>query len=124
MIAIVDDDGAVREMLVSLVRSLGYGARAFASAKEFLGSDDFESFACITDIYMPGMNGFELKEQLDRRNSSSIVIMITAHTEPNLEERAISSGAMCLLRKPFEIDALVDCIERAKSLDSDRKRKS
>ena len=114
MISVVDDDAAVRDMLVSLVRSLGYDARAFPSAEEFLASDDFGRFTCtITDIYMPGMNGFELKERLDERNSSLPVIMITAHTEPYLEERAISSGALCLLRKPFEVEVLISCIERA-----------
>jgi FixJ family two-component response regulator len=114
MISIVDDDGAIRDMLVSLVRSLGYEARAFASAEDFLASDDFGRFTCtITDVCMPGMNGFELKERLDERNNSSAVIMITAHTEPDLEARAISNGVIGFLRKPFEVDVLIGCIERA-----------
>jgi FixJ family two-component response regulator len=114
MISIIDDDVAVREMLVSLVRSLGYDALGFASAEEFLASDDFGRFTCtITDIHMPGMSGFELKERLDERNDSFPVIMITAHTEPDLEEKAISSGAIGFLRKPFEVEMLVLCIEKA-----------
>ena len=95
MISIVDDDPSMRQMLVSLVRSLGYDARSFAFAEEFLASDDFERFACaITDIHMPGMSGFELMERLDALNGSLPVIMITARTEPDIEERAVSSGAM------------------------------
>ena len=114
MISVVDDDAAVRDMLVSLVRSLGYDARAFASAEEFLTSDDFGSFTCtITDIHMPGMSGFELKERLDERSESIPVIMITARTEPDLEEKAISCGAIGFLRKPFEVEVLVGCIEKA-----------
>lgn len=114
MISIVDDDAAVRDMLVSLVRSLGYDARAFASAEEFLSSDDFGRFTCtITDIHMPGMSGFELMERLDERSGSLPVIMITARTEPDLEKKAISSGAICFLRKPFEAEVLVRCIENA-----------
>ena len=113
MISIVDDDPSMRDMLVSLIRSLGYDARAFASAEEFLASDDFESFACaITDIHMPGMNGFELKEQLGRHASQVPVIMITARTEPGLEEQAISSGAVCFLRKPFEAETFVNCLKK------------
>lgn len=114
MISIVDDDPSVREMLVTLVRSFGYDALAFASAEEFLASDDFEKFTCmITDIHMPGMSGFELKERLDVLNGSMPVIMITARTEADLEEKAISIGAICLLRKPFEGETLVGCIEKA-----------
>ena len=116
MISIVDDDADVRDMLVSLVRSLGYDARGFVSAEDLLASDDIGGFACaIVDIHLPEMSGFELKERLDERSHAFPVIMITARTEPGLEERAISSGATCFLRKPFEIDTLVGCIEKALS---------
>jgi FixJ family two-component response regulator len=114
MISIVDDDTSMREMLVSLVRSLGYDALGFASAEEFLASHDLERFTCtITDIHMPGMSGFDLKERLDASNDSLPVIMITARTEPELEQRAISSGAIGFLRKPFEVEALAGYIEKA-----------
>jgi FixJ family two-component response regulator len=114
MISIVDDDVGVREMLVSLTRSLGYDALGFASAEEFLASTNFERFTCaITDIHMPGMNGFELQEQLQQRSESLPVIMITARTEPDLERRAISSGAIGLLRKPLDVEMLTGCIEKA-----------
>jgi FixJ family two-component response regulator len=62
---------------------------------------------------MPGMNGFELKRRLDERLGTLPVIMITARPEPGLEEQAISSGAASFLRKPFETETLVDCLERA-----------
>ncbi|GLR85261.1 response regulator transcription factor [Bradyrhizobium iriomotense] len=114
MISIVDDDDAVREMLVSLTRSLGYDAVGFASAEEFLASANFENFSCvITDIHMPGMSGFELQDQLHQRNDSIPVMMITARTEPDLERKAISGGAIGLLRKPLDIEMLVAFIERA-----------
>jgi FixJ family two-component response regulator len=113
MISIIDDDVAVREMLVSLTRSLGYDALGFASGEEFLASSDFERFTCaITDIHMPGMSGFELQERLQQRNELP-VIMITARTEPNLERRALSSGAIGFLRKPLDVEMLVGYIEKA-----------
>ena len=113
LISIVDDDPSMRAALVGLVRSLGHNVRAFASAEEFLASHELERFTCaITDIQMPGMNGFELKQQLSRRVSRMPVIMITARTEPDLEARAISSGVTCFLRKPFEAEKLADCLER------------
>jgi len=113
LISIVDDDDSMRDALVGLFRSLGYDARGFASAEEFLACSDLERFACtITDIQMPGMNGFELKRKLDERHGKLPVIMITARTEAGLEEKAISIGAACFLRKPFETETLVNCLER------------
>ncbi|MDI3561905.1 response regulator transcription factor [Bradyrhizobium sp. Arg816] len=114
LISIVDDDPSMRDALVGLVRSLGYNVRAFPSAEEFLASCELEQFTCaITDIQMPGMNGFELQQQLSQRAGDMLVIMITARTEPDLEERAISSGVTCFLRKPFEAETLVGCLEKA-----------
>ncbi|MGY8663801.1 response regulator [Bradyrhizobium sp. UFLA05-109] len=112
LISIVDDDPSMRDALAALVRALGHDVRAFASAEDFLASSELDQFSCtITDIQMPGMNGFELKRQLSQRNSQTLVIMITARTEPDLEQKAISSGATCFLRKPFETDTLVRCLE-------------
>jgi FixJ family two-component response regulator len=113
LISIVDDDASMREALVGLVRSLGYEVRDFASAENFLASSDLEQFACvITDIQMPGMNGFELKRALSNRHGSLPVIMITGSAEPGIEEKAISSGATCFLHKPFEVEMLVNCLQR------------
>jgi FixJ family two-component response regulator len=113
LISIVDDDASMRDALVGLVRALGYDARGFASAEDFLAYDDLGRFSCtITDIQMPGMSGFELKRRLDERHGMP-VIMITARSDPGLKEKAISVGAACFLRKPFETEVLVDCLERA-----------
>jgi FixJ family two-component response regulator len=117
LISIVDDDASMRDALVGLLRSLGYDARGFASGEDFLACNDLEQFACvITDIQMPGMSGFELKRRLDGRHDSPPVIMITARSDPGLKEKAMSSGAWCFLRKPFETEALVDCLEKALSI--------
>jgi len=113
LISVVDDDSSMRDALVGLFRSLGYDARGFASAEDFLACDDLKRFSCaITDIQMPGMNGFELKQILDERHTLP-VIMITARSEPDLRERAMSSGAAYFLRKPFDSETLVDCLEKA-----------
>jgi FixJ family two-component response regulator len=113
LISIVDDDASMREALVGLVRSLGYEARDFASAEDFLASNELGQFSCaITDIQMPGMNGFELKRELGTRRYSLPVIMITARAEPDTEEKAMSRGATCFLRKPFETETLVSCLQR------------
>jgi FixJ family two-component response regulator len=113
-ISVIDDDESMRRAIVALVRSAGYEAQGFASAEDFLGSGIAQDFACIiTDIQMSGMSGIELKEHLAASQNSVPVIMITARYDPGLEERAIASGAACFLRKPFDADALIHCLERA-----------
>ena len=114
LIAVIDDDELFRAALVDTLSSLGYGARGFASAEQFIAGDGTASYDCIiTDIHMPGMSGFDLKRRLSAHESRLPVIMITADAEPGLEARAAAIGAVCLLRKPFEADALIDCLERA-----------
>jgi FixJ family two-component response regulator len=113
-ISIIDDDESMRSAVVALVRSAGYEAQGFASAEDFLGCGTVESFACIiTDIQMPGMSGIELKQHLTACKCPVPVIMVTARHDQGLEERAIASGAACFLRKPFDADALVGCLEGA-----------
>jgi FixJ family two-component response regulator len=113
LISIVDDDASMRDALVGLVRSLGYDARGFASAEAFLASSELDKFSCaITDIQMPGMSGFDLKQRLDERPRTLPVIMITARSDQGLKEKAMSIGAAFFLRKPFETEALVACLEK------------
>ena len=114
LISIIDDDPSMREAIAGLVRSLGYEVQAFGSAEEFLASSELGRVSCaISDIQMPGMNGFELQRQLSLRHGDVPVIIITALTEPDLEDRAMSNGAASFLRKPFEAETFLGCLERA-----------
>lgn len=114
LISIIDDDASLREALTGLVRSLGHRATGFACAEDFLAAGAAPESACIvTDIQMPGLSGIDLKHQLIRAGVSAPVIMITARTEAGLRERALASGALCVLQKPFEADALIACLDRA-----------
>ena len=113
-IAVIDDDDSFRVALVESLQSLGYDASGFVSAEQFVAGGGEGSCDCvITDIQMPGMSGFDLKKLLVARGSAIPVIMITARGGVDLEAKAAASGAVCLLRKPFETDALIDCLEKA-----------
>ena len=119
LISVIDDDDSLRRAIVALVRSLGYEASGHASAEDFLATGEIARSACIiTDIQMPGMSGIDLKNALDDQNSRVPVIMITARSEEALLDRARASGAACLLKKPFEADSFVKCIEQALSPQS------
>lgn len=114
LISIIDDDDSLRAALVGLVRSLGYRASGFATAEDFLSdAQAAQSAAVVTDIQMPGLSGIELKDRLNADGCAAPVIMITARAEPELKERALASGALCVLKKPFPAEALIDCLERA-----------
>ena len=119
MIAIVDDDGSVRRALKRLVRSLGMNAETFASGQEFLDCIDampsFRPGCAILDVQMPGMNGLEIRERLAHGVSPIPVIFITAHDEVGVRERALASGAVAFLRKPFDDELLIKTLRAALS---------
>lgn len=113
-ISIIDDDDSLRAALAGLIRSLGYRVSAHASAEDFLVAGEASQSACIvSDIHMPGLSGIELTQHLAQAGYVVPVIMITARTEAGLRERALASGALCVLQKPFAAEALIDCLDKA-----------
>ena len=113
-IAVIDDDDSFRVALVESLSSLGYGSSGYASAEDYVRVLGSSSFNCVvTDIHMPGMSGLDLMKHLSGRGSKTPVVLITARSDANLEAKAAMAGAVCLLRKPFEINDLVGCIEGA-----------
>lgn len=114
IISVIDDDESFRTALVGLLHSVGYEARGFASAVEFINAGWEDSCDCIvTDFKMPGMSGLDLIQLLNVRGSTVPVIMVTGCSEPGLDARAVADGALCLLRKPFGVDALIGYLEKA-----------
>src|SRR3954454_17508553 len=101
IIAIVDDDEAVRVATASLVRSIGYTARTYASGKDFLRSCAQEEPSClISDVQMPEMSGPELQDELTAAGRRMPIIFITAFPDEALRRRVLAAGASCFLSKP------------------------
>jgi FixJ family two-component response regulator len=114
MIAIVDDDEAVRVATRHLVRALGFETEAFSSAEEFLRSCAATQWSCvISDVNMPGLSGIELQRSLAAEGRNVPFIFITAFPDPAIQDRAMKAGAVGFLSKPFASGDLIDCIERA-----------
>jgi len=83
LIAIVDDDEAIRLAAESLIRSLGFAARIFASAEAFLASDIVRKIDClITDVQMPGMSGVAVAEKMKRINSHVPIMLLSGYDAP------------------------------------------
>jgi FixJ family two-component response regulator len=113
-IAVIDDDESFRVALVESLSSLGYGADGYASAEDYIRAIEDKLFDCVvTDIHMPGTSGLDLMKLLAARGGTIPVVLITARSETNLEAKAAAAGAACVLRKPFEINELIECIEGA-----------
>jgi len=116
---VVDDDQQARKSVCALVRSMGVPAEAFAPAEEFLeGYAEGFPGCLVTDVRMFGMSGLELQEELKRRNVMLPVIVLTAYARTPITVRAIKSGAVTLLEKPYADDDLWDAIRRALAEDA------
>jgi FixJ family two-component response regulator len=114
LISIIDDDQSVRTAVSTLVRSLGFAARAFDSAEDYLASNERRKTACIvSDIQMPGTSGLEMQSRLVTQDDRTPIIFITAFPHADIRRRALDAGAICFLGKPFDGNTLVKCIEAA-----------
>jgi FixJ family two-component response regulator len=113
-IAVIDDDDSFRVALVESLSSLGFEVSGHPSARDFIaGNGQGQCSLIVSDVHMPGMSGLDLIRHLAASGSKLPVILITARSEPGLEARATAAGAACFLKKPFEINDLIECIERA-----------
>jgi len=115
VIAVVDDDFSVRESLESLIRSVSFEARVFASAEEFLSSVHPHKPDClILDIRLPGMSGIQLHRRLKADSFKVPVIFITAHeSDDRARSEAASPWTVAYLIKPFSEDDLLDAVNAA-----------
>lgn len=118
-IYVVDDDLSVRKGLRRLLRASGYGVEIFESALEFLRmTTEIPSPACLVlDVKMPDMSGIELQEKLQEREYSLPIVFITGHGDIPMSVKAIKTGAINFLTKPFEEKDLLKSIKEALEKD-------
>lgn len=114
LVAIVDDDDDVREALTDLIVVLGLGCRTFDRAEALLAEHERGAFDCIvTDVKMPGIDGFELLRRLRKSVLSVPVIVVTSDSSPKTHARALEGGAHACLTKPIEAHVLLGHLEAA-----------
>ncbi len=119
MVFVIDDDAAVRESIQGLLKSVGLPSDSFGTAQEFLTSDRSDGPGClILDIRLPGINGLDFQGQLVDAGVHIPIIFITGHGDIPMTVRAMKSGAVEFLTKPFRDQDLLDAIYQA--LDRDR----
>ncbi len=96
------------------MKSLGFGARTFCSAADFLASPGIEETSCmVVDVNMPHMTGIELRRRLVDLGYTIPTIFITAYPDEEIRAQGLAEGAVCYLIKPFEDEDLLHCISLA-----------
>jgi FixJ family two-component response regulator len=114
IVFVVDDDDSVRKALDRLLRIKGYRVATFASAEEFLGEPLEMAVGCLVlDLQLPGLDGLELQKSLFERGVSLPIVFVTGHGTIPTAIRAVKSGAMGFLTKPFSETELIVEIENA-----------
>ena len=114
LVAIVDDDSAVRKALTRLLGASAIPTRAYASGREFLDSLSSGAPDClIVDLQMPEMTGLELQAELAQTGARIPTIVITAHHDTGLRERCLAAGATAYLTKPLDGVLLLTSINSA-----------
>ena len=114
LIAIVDDDDALRHSLDDLLQSVGFRVQGFASAEAFLRAQHAPEMACLLlDVRLPGMDGLALQRQLEAVHWRLPIIFVTAYADDDVRARALAAGAVAFLSKPYREEDLLHAIEAA-----------
>jgi two-component system, LuxR family, response regulator FixJ len=114
LIAVVDDDDALRNSLDDLLQSVGFRVHGFASAEAFLQAQPAPETACLLlDVRLPGMNGLELQRQLGVMHRRIPIIFVTAYADDGVRAHALAAGAIAVLSKPCREADLLHAIDAA-----------
>jgi len=114
LVHLVDDDASVRAAVEDLLASVGLDTRSYVSAADFLERARLDAPGCLVlDVRMPGMNGLDLQQELQRRGLALPIIFITGHGDIPMSVRAMKQGALEFLTKPFRDQDLLDAIDQA-----------
>ena len=114
MVFIIDDDAPLRVAIKSLLRSVGLQAETFGSTKEFSHAKMPEVPSCLVlDVRLPGANGLEFQEELNRVGRHLPIIFLTGYGDVPMTVRAMKAGATEFLTKPFRDQDLIDSIQHA-----------
>jgi FixJ family two-component response regulator len=115
---IVDDDRGMRQAIQDLVESVGLRAEAFATGEDFLRTKHTGCPSCLVlDVRLPQMSGLDFQRRLTETGMQIPIIFVTAHGDIPMSVRALKSGAVEFLTKPFRDQDLLDAIQQALQRD-------
>jgi len=116
VVAVIDDDEAVRDSLGALLETHGYTVSSYGSAEAFLSAGDLDRVSCaLVDFRMSGMDGLALLEHLRANGISTPIVLVTGHGDIPLAVRAMRAGASDFVEKPYLADTVLDALRRAQA---------
>ncbi len=116
---VIDDDADMRAAIQGLLKAAGFRSESFGTAEEFLSNKEPDGPSCLVlDVSLPGVSGMELQRKLGDAGVSIPIIFITGHGDIRMTVKAIKSGAVEFLTKPFDDQDLLNAIQQA--FDRDR----
>jgi RNA polymerase sigma factor (sigma-70 family) len=119
---VIDDDPSIRRSIQGLLKSVGLRSDAYSSAQEFMARRVADGPSCLVlDVRLPGLSGLDFQRQLADASVQIPIIFITAHGDIPMSVKAMKSGAVEFLTKPFHDQDLLDAIQQA--LERDRTRR-
>jgi FixJ family two-component response regulator len=119
---VIDDDPSIRRSIQGLLKSVGLRSESFASAQEFLAERVADGPSCLVlDVRLPGLSGLDFQRQLADAGVQIPIIFITGHGNIQMSVKAMKSGAVEFLTKPFHDQDLLDAVQQA--LERDRTRR-
>lgn len=123
VVHVVEDDSSVRNALEELFASVGLSTRTYSAAGDFLNAKLAEEPGCIViDIRLPDMNGLEFQMRLNQMGVQLPVVMMTGYGDIPMSVRAMKSGAVDFLPKPFKDQDMLDAVMTAIERDRHRRK--
>ena len=123
MVFVVDDDPHVRASIQGLLKSAGLRSECFETAEQFLQRQPLDGPSClIVDVSLPGISGLDCQQQLRKAGLQIPIVFITAHGDIPMTVKAMKSGAVEFLTKPFEDKHLLGAVQQALASDTSRRR--
>jgi len=120
---IVDDDARMRAAMQRLLKAVGLYSESFSTPQDFLRQKLPDSPACLVlDVRLPGMSGLEVQRQLKEAGAQIPIIFITSHGDIPMTVKAMKSGAVEFLTKPFRDQDLLDAIHQALKSNAEWRR--
>jgi FixJ family two-component response regulator len=121
---IVDDDAPMRAAMQRLLKTVGLHSESFATPQEFLQHKLPDAPSCLVlDVRLPGMSGLEVQSKLNETGVQIPIIFITSHGDIPMTVKAMKSGAVEFLTKPFRDQDLIDAIQQALKRDDETRQK-
>jgi FixJ family two-component response regulator len=123
LVFVVDDDPHVRASIQGLLKSAGLRSECFETAEQFLQRQPPDGPSClIVDVSLPGISGLDFQQELKKAGLHIPIVFITAHGDIQMSVKAMKSGAVEFLTKPFDVKDLLGAVQQALASDTARRR--